>query len=80
MANCRTTSPSAALQHLHRVLMPVCCLPVSERPDADFIRPTRFGHYQPRGKKITLMDKDTVAASKIGAIADGANDLRAFKN
>jgi hypothetical protein len=31
MPDSRTTSPSAALQRLHRVLMPVGRLPVSER-------------------------------------------------
>jgi Phage integrase, N-terminal SAM-like domain len=47
---------------------------------ADFIHPTQFGHCQPRGKKVTQMDKVVVAASQIGAIAEGTNELRAFKN
>jgi hypothetical protein len=47
-------------------------------------RPTRpsprFGQFQPRGKKVTPMDKVVVAAAKGDAIAEGTNDLRAFKN
>jgi hypothetical protein len=64
----RATSPSAALQRLHRVLMPVGRLRTSERPDAVFIRLARFGHYQPRGKKSHPDGKVVVAASKNGAI------------
>ena len=34
---------------------------------ADLMRPAQFGHHQPRGKKVGLMDKVAVAASKSGA-------------
>jgi hypothetical protein len=34
---------------------------------ADLMRPAQFGHHQPRGKKVTLMDKVAVAASKSDA-------------
>jgi len=61
MPDSRTTSPSAALQRLHRVLMPVGRLPVSERHAADLTRLTRFGHHHPRCKKVSLMDKVPVA-------------------
>jgi hypothetical protein len=31
------------------------------------MRPAQFGHHQPRGKKVSLMDKVAVAASKSDA-------------
>jgi hypothetical protein len=34
---------------------------------ADLMRPAQFGHHQPRGKKVSLMDKVAVAASKSDA-------------
>jgi hypothetical protein len=70
MPSRRATSPSAALQRLYRV-SDASWTPAGIRKAAvaNLMRPAQFGHHQPRGKKVRLMDKVAVAASKTGATA-----------